>query len=124
MVLWFTNDNPAYLHAEFQLATAKSDLEKLRFELRKSEEELARAESNVESIDTTLGYLRKYADAVSLREYRAIRDQRIYNWASVIHLRKQIPITIKSIRIVQAEIERLQCNIPALQCKVLEFKRD
>jgi len=124
MVLWFTKDNPMYLAAEYRLSTAKSDLERLKFELKKNEEDLARAESTVESIDTTLSYLRKYAESVSIREYRIIRDQRVYEWATVVHLRKGIPMIERNIRLVQAEIQELEIKIPDLRCKVLEFKRD
>jgi hypothetical protein len=124
MVLWFTKDNPQYLAAEYRLQTLRSDLSKMKFEYKHIEERLAQSEHTLVGLDYSLDYLRNNADIVSMREFQTIMDQRAYALHAVLVDRKSLPTAQSQIRLIEGQIQRLECEIPHLKSKVLEFKRD
>jgi hypothetical protein len=122
MILWFNKDNPEHFAAECRLQNLKADLTKMRFEFRTTEARLARSESNLEGLDYSLDYLRNSADIVSMREFQNIQHQRVYELHAVISDRKLVPQMAAQIKIIEAEIARIEGDLPSLRSKVLEFK--
>jgi len=122
MILWFSSDNPAYVQAVYQIETLKADLIKMKLDLSRNEESNAAAQAAAELISDNIEYIQKYAKVVSMKEFTKLRHMRAGELEIIHFIQLAKPNILKSIRITEAEIARLEGNLYSLKSKVLEFK--
>ena len=123
-MLWFSSEEtPQFKAAKHRLELCKIDLNRVQFDLARTEERKARAENNLELLDETLAYLRNSAHLVALKEFEKIKFQRASELGTIIMDNRTIPQLKANIKIIQAEIARITGDLPSMKAKILEFKR-
>lgn len=122
-MLWFSNDNPAYTRAVYEIETTKADILRMENELRRLDEQRAAANSMAELLEANIEYIRKYAKVVSMKEYTNLRHQLADEYAILIHAKNEILRLEKVLVSFQGGLARLEARLPSFQSKVLEFKR-
>ncbi len=121
MVLWTSNDNPAYLRAVYEIETTKADIQRMENELRHMNEGRAQNQSMVELLEANLEFIRKYSKIVSLREYLNLKQQLRAETDALIYLKNQIPMLERQIEAFRDGLARLEATLPNYESKVLEF---
>jgi predicted RNase H-like nuclease (RuvC/YqgF family) len=124
MIFWFDKENPAYLQAVYNLETAKADLLKMKMELAHIVERRQQAISTIELLETNLEYLKKFAKIINIREYTRLTHMLSAEYQVLRYEGNSTHTIEKQIRRVAAEIANMEVNLPSLQSKVLEFKRN
>lgn len=122
-MLWFSNDNPAYTRAVYEIETTKADIMRMEAELRRFDEQRASANSMAELLEANLDYIRKYAKVVSMREFTSLKHQLADEYAILIHSKNEILRLEKQITVYKDGLARLEASLPSYQTKVLEFKK-
>lgn len=122
-MLWFSNDNPAYTRAVYEIETTKADILRMESEQRRLEEQRAQANSMAELLETNIDYIKKYAKVVSMREYTNLKHQLADEYAVLIHTKNELQRLEKQIPTYKDGLARLEARLPSFQSKVLEFKR-
>lgn len=122
-MLWFSNENPAYTRAVYEIETTKADILRMENELRRFEEQRAAANSMAELLETNIEYIRKYAKVVSMKEFTNLKHQLADEYAILIHSKNEIIRLEKVLVSFKEGLARLEARLPSFQSKVLEFKR-
>ena len=121
-MLWFSNDNPAYTRAVYEIETTKADILRMEAELRRLEEQRASSNSMAELLETNIEYIRKYAKVVSMKEYTNLKHQLADEYAVLIHAKNEVLRLEKVLVSFKDALARLEARLPSFQSKVLEFK--
>lgn len=122
-MLWFSNDNPAYTRAVYEIETTKADILRMENELRRLDEQRAASNSLAELLETNITYIKKYARVVSMREYTNLKHQLASEYGVLIHTKNEIQRLEKILPNYKEGLARLEARLPSFQSKVLEFKR-
>lgn len=122
-MLWFSNDNPSYVRAVYDIETTKADIARLKLELSRHEETKASAIAQAELLEANIEYVKKYAKVVSMREYVRLRHMLAGEYEIVLFAKNAIPSLERVIKMTEASLTRLESSLPSYQSKVLEFRR-
>jgi hypothetical protein len=122
-MLWFTNENPAYIRCLHDIVTTKFDINRMKIELSRLEQNRAQANQQAELLETNIEYIKKYAKVVSMREYTNLKHMLADEYAILLLSKNSIPSLERQIRIAEESLASLEARLPSFQSKVLEFKR-
>lgn len=121
-MLWFSQENPAYVRCLCDIETTKADIARLKIDLMRLEEQRASSNSQAELLETNIEYIRKYAKIVNMREFTKLKHMLADEYAILVLTKNSIPSLERQIRVFGESLASLEARLPSFQSKVLEFK--
>lgn len=123
MLFLFDRENSSYTRAVYEIETMKADICRMKLELLRKQEERRLAESNAANIEANINYLKTWAKVVSIKEYVRATHYLSAELQVILLCNQVIPTLEKAVAKSEAEVARLEANLPSLKTKILEFKR-
>lgn len=122
-MMWFTNDNPAYIRAVYEIETAKADLIKFKAQLLRAENERAASAAQAELLETNISYLKKYAKIINMREYTRLKHMLASEYEILLLAKNNILSLERVVKASEVSLAYMEARLPSYQSKVLEFRR-